>query len=108
MTDLTVVPSDLRSTADQVVAQATAAVDQVIATTLAVATTAQSWGDDELGQAFAGVYLTPAAETMEAVQQVAFQIADVAERLRSSADGYDATEESNVVESDTVAGEVAP
>lgn len=95
MSELEVSPSELVDSATTLIAQASTAVDQVIATSLAVGAGAQSWGDDELGAIFEKVYVDPAAVSLEAVQQMAFHVADVAERLGQSGTSYAEAEETN-------------
>lgn len=95
MSELQVAPSELLDSAAKIVEQASTAVDQVIATSLAVGAGAQSWGDDELGEIFAQVYVDPAAVSMDAVQQMAFHVSDVADRLARSGTSYTEAEETN-------------
>ncbi len=95
MSELNVSPSDLLHSADKLIEQANTAVDQVIATSLAIGAGARSWGDDELGTIFEQVYVDPAAESMGAVQQMAFHVSDVADRLAQSGQSYTEAEETN-------------
>lgn len=99
MSDLTVDVSDLRTAQADLVTEATAAVSEVIVTTLGIATRNDCWGTDEIGGAFAHVYLEPAEEAMEAVQQVAYQLGSIGERLGEAAASYDDTEQTNADES---------
>lgn len=98
MPELTVDVSALRDTETGLVSLATTAVTEVIATSLGIASRNQCWGTDEIGGAFAHVYLGPAEEALEAVQQLPYQIGSVGERFGTAAAGYDDTEDTNTGE----------
>ena len=108
MPELTVDVSALRDTETELVGLATTAVTEVIATTLGIASRNQCWGTDEIGGAFAHVYLGPAEEVLEAVQQVPYEIGSVGERFGMAATGYDDTEGTNTDEARTVEAEIGP
>jgi len=87
--------SELNGAARAVEGMAVEAVAQVILTTLGVASHNDCWGVDPVGGAFAHAYLGPAEEALGAVQQVAYQIGDVSEKLAATAAAYARTEQEN-------------
>ena len=95
MSEMTHDVSQLTEAAGATEVEATAAVVDVLTTTLVVAAHNDCWGTDALGGAFAHRYLTPATTALEAIQASSYQLGEVATKLTQTAQAYQATEETN-------------
>ncbi|MFW6599157.1 hypothetical protein ACQBAU_01620 [Propionibacteriaceae bacterium Y2011] len=102
MTESTRDLTDLRDAGAAIEELASAAVIDAISTMVTVMSHNNAWGTDQVGGAFAHVYLEPAEEAMGAVMQTGYQLGEVAEKLAGTTSAYRETEESNTGEAGTV------